>query len=54
MARARRVMLADSTHYRLQIAPGNHGVDKAIASSVAEIAFLESQPQKVVRVIGQT
>src|ERR1700730_1388562 len=51
--RACGVMLLDTIQYCLQIAPGDHGIDKLVASSIFDIRFLKSQAQPIVRVIGQ-
>src|SRR5262249_15872460 len=46
-------MFVNAGQDRFQISPGNHSINEPIAAAVGEIGFSESQPQKVIGVIGK-
>jgi len=50
---ARGMMFLNSIEGGFQVAPDDNRVDQLVASSAADIAFLKSQAQRVVGVIGQ-
>src|SRR5580658_3365062 len=50
---AGRLVRANSIANRVQIAPGDDGVDEPVASAVREVAFVKAEPQKIVGVVGQ-
>jgi hypothetical protein len=51
MIRARSVMGLDPALNGLRIAPGNNGIDQAVASAVLDIFFCKAKPEEIVGVI---